>query len=371
MSCAIREGRRKVIKWSFDVLWSPGEEGESTVLPCLFPQIPGSRIWRVCVLRQGGCCGGCETWELFHHLCSVDGNSDPSTLFFSPQYFIENTWQGIATWTRKWKLLTLRCSSSTSNNTEDALGPRACTSPSYILRVWNIPLIPCVGGQGPVCWASGRGGTLKKWGLVETPQVTEGECWRGLGPPKCFLSLLLCTPMCFCLATLSFHRPKSISLSSMDRNVHNSDYEKLFLFISYFILGTFVIVTESSLTHHLKHFINTLCTFTQNSIDSHKTEKKNHFMPIMKQKERSHLGEKLDFPVQVFACNCRGSIYSRHICDSYRGRLTRGCHVRAPGTYGSTTVGPLLPWNDILSSVWSTKLCSHVTWRKVPGSKRH
>lgn len=70
-------------------------------------------------------------------------------------------------------------------------------------------------------------------------------------------------------------------------------------------------------------------------------------MPIMKQKERSHLGEKLDFPVQVFACNCRGSIYSHHVCDSYRGRLTRDCHVRAPGTYGSVTVEPLLPWNDI------------------------
>lgn len=70
----------------------------------------------------------------------------------------------------------------------------------------------------------------------------------------------------------------------------------------------------------------------------------------MKQKERSHLGEKLDFPVQVFVCNCRGSIYSHHVCDSYRGRLTWDCHVRAPGTHGSRTVEPLLPWNDILST---------------------
>lgn len=118
--------------------------------------------------------------------------------------------------------------------------------PVLEVRAQSVGLL---GGVEPL-----RSGDLSK--LLRLLKVSvEEDC-----PPKCFLSLLLCTPMCSCLATLSFHRSKSISLSSMDRNVHNSDYEKLFLFISYFILGTFVIVTESSLIHHLKHFINTLWT---------------------------------------------------------------------------------------------------------------
>lgn len=58
--------------------------------------------------------------------------------------------------------------------------------------------------------------------------------------------------------------------------------------------------------------------------------------------------EKLYFSVQAFVCNGRRSIYSHHVCDSYRGRLTQDCHVSAPGTYSNMTGEPLLPQNDIL-----------------------